>query len=110
MLTRRATAALLVAIFTAGLVAAPAQAENRAQARPAAARDVPQLPEGAELPEGQWLNCHPHSFRDWCPILGPEWHALFWQYCDSIFGKQEYCVKTPAPAAAPTDSALPAES
>ncbi|OKJ16000.1 hypothetical protein AMK19_07400 [Kitasatospora sp. CB01950] len=38
MFIRRATAALIVAIFTAGLVAAPAQTESRTQARPAASQ------------------------------------------------------------------------
>ncbi|MFE7558134.1 hypothetical protein [Kitasatospora sp. NPDC057500] len=108
MFARRALATLLTAIFAAGLVTAPAQARSQIQAR-TASRDVPQLPEGVELPEGQWLNCHPHSFRDWCPVLGPEWHALYWQYCDSIFGKQEYCIKTPA-LTAPTDPTLPARA
>ncbi|MGW6916242.1 hypothetical protein ACWGB8_20835 [Kitasatospora sp. NPDC054939] len=58
----------------------------------------------AQDEEGQWLACHPHGFNDWCQILGPGWHQQRWQYCDGIWGKQEYCVKTQAPA--PADAAL----
>ncbi|MFE4862344.1 hypothetical protein [Streptomyces sp. NPDC056670] len=98
MTARRVASALLTAVFAAGLFAVPAQAQTRttasAPARTAAAQD-------GDGDGGQWLACHPHSFRDWCPVLGPEWHQLRWQYCDSVWGKQEYCVKTPPPAPAP---------
>lgn len=41
--------------------------------------------------ECNWINCHPHSFNDWCNVLGDGWKQEFWQYCDSIWGKQECC-------------------
>ncbi|MET8698052.1 hypothetical protein ABZW10_04145 [Kitasatospora sp. NPDC004723] len=98
---RRVTATALAVIFAVGLLTAPAQAEPR----PSAHRtDVQRAEAGEEEDGGRWLECHPHSFRDWCPLLGPEWHQKFWQYCDSVFGKQEYCVKTPPPT--PADAAL----
>ncbi|MFE7511434.1 hypothetical protein ACFU8I_09440 [Streptomyces sp. NPDC057540] len=94
MTVRRSTATLLAGLFAATLLTAPAQAQSDPAPDDVAAAV-------AAHPEGQWLNCHPHSFKDWCPILGPGWHQLLWQYCDSIWGKQEYCVPTPAPAPAP---------
>ncbi|MFD8482314.1 hypothetical protein [Kitasatospora sp. NPDC059673] len=101
MNVRRATATLLTAIFAVGLLTAPA----RAEARPTADRASVQRAETNEEEEGgRWLECHPHSFKDWCPLLGAEWHMKFWQYCDSIWGKQEYCVQTSAPT--PTDVAV----
>ncbi|GCE02608.1 hypothetical protein [Embleya hyalina] len=99
MTVRRATATLLTAIFAVGLLAGPARAEPRPAPHLAVAAAT-----GREGDGGQWLECHVHSFNDWCRLLGPDWHQKFWQYCDGIRGKQEYCVHSSSPA--PADAAL----